>query len=384
MKAKPSACSESGTVAAIHRRPGFTVIEVLVTIAVIGILLAILLPAVQHVRESGRRTQCLSRLRQIGLALHHYHDSHSVLPPAVIWSGPPGEPLGLDLLPVGTIDRVATGVAPGSEPDRVHANWALMLLPHLDQSVLASAYDPFLPVNDPANAQVRNTKLAVLLCPSDSLNDRPYDRGLQAGNPGFFYARGNYAFNFGPNNACFSFDPVCEDGFQTDSDDFLNEVMWVWGSGIGGVNVSFHLRQFRGGTSNMVAIDEIRAGISPLDPRGTWALGMAGASITVRHGKYDLGNDGPINSLSPSADDIVSCGELTAEFGADGLLQLGMPCSSNIIPANHQATARSRHPGGVQVLMLDGSAHFVSENISTDVWHAMHSKDTTEQVSLPF
>ncbi len=366
------------------RAGGFTMIELLVTIGIIGILTALILPAVQQAREAARRGQCLNHLKQLGIALHSYHDTHRVLPPPVIWSGPPGEPLGAGELPVGTIDRVADGVAPAMGPDRIHANWVLLLLPLLDQAPLYEAYDRHRPVNDDANARVRETSLSVMRCPSDPYNDRPYDRGLRAGTGPFLYARGNYGLNFGPNDNCFSFQSGCEDGFFVDSSDFLNENMRVWGSGMGGVNLSFRLAQFRSGASNMVAVDEIRAGVSSLDPRGTWALGMAGASITVRHGKYDLGNDGPVNSLSPSADDIVSCSELEAEFGAEGLLALGMPCSSNMIPANHQATARSTHAGGVQVLMLDGSAHFVSENINPSVWHAMHSKDTEEPFALPF
>ena len=125
----------------------------------------------------------------------------------------------------------------------------------------------------------------------------------------------------------------------------------------------------------MAAIDEIRAGIDPIDPRGVWALGMPGSSITVRHGKYNLGAGSPVNNLSPDADDIIACSELLAKYTIEGLTQMRMPCQANVIPANHQATARSLHYAGVQVLMLDGSVHFVDQNISPEVWHDMHSKD---------
>jgi prepilin-type N-terminal cleavage/methylation domain-containing protein len=367
-----------------RRRLGFTLIELMVVIAVIGVLVALILPAVQASREAARLKQCQNNLKQLGIALHNYHDAHKVLPPAMVWSGPPGEPLGMGELPVGPMDRVAMGISPGMEPDRLYANWALMLLPHFEQSSLSQLYNFELPVDDDANAEVRGTNLSTFKCPTDTYNNVPYERGLLAGVEAHAYARGNYGLNFGPNRGCFVFQMGCEEGFFTDSEDFLNEVMRVWGSGIGGVNVSFKFRDFPSGLSRMAALDELRAGIDPLDPRGVWALGMPGASMTVRHGKFNLGNDGPINSLSPSADDIVSCAELEAIYTAQGLLDLKMPCQTNDLAANHQATARSLHERGVNVLLLDASVHFVNENVSPDVWHNLHSKDTTEQFQLPF
>ncbi len=170
---------------------GFTIIELLVTIAIIGILIALLLPAVQVAREAARRTQCKNNLRQIGLALHNYHDAHGLFPPASIWSGH-GEPHGAGIVPLGAIDRVALGIA---EPDRLHANWLILLLPHLGHSSIYNSLDLNLPINDGRNAEVRTLKLGTFLCPTDSLNEIPYDRSLLNGAGGDLYSRGNYGMN---------------------------------------------------------------------------------------------------------------------------------------------------------------------------------------------
>ncbi len=145
----------------------------------------------------------------------------------------------------------------------------------------------------------------------------------------------------------------------------------LWGSGVGGFNVSFGFEKFRNGLSNMVAIDEIRAGIDPIDPRGTWALGMVGASLTAVHAL------GP--NVASGFDGIDSCTMLTLMYSTAELERLGMPCTDSPIPANWAATARSQHVGLVNVLKLDGSVDSVSNNISQNVSASLHSKDRFTQ-----
>jgi type II secretory pathway pseudopilin PulG len=366
-------------------RQAFTVVELIVVIGVIGVLAALLLPAVQAAREAARSTQCLNNLRQLGIALHNYHETHSCFPPAVIWNGGPGEPLGDAELPVGTIDRVATGYSPANGPDRVLANWAILLLPQLEQYNVYKGFNLGLPVDDPSNAVARASPLSVMTCPSDPYTKNPYERALLAGTPtGHTYARGNYALNFGPNAPCFMGQAGCTDGFFVDSLDLLHTNMHVWGSGLSGLNISFRLGDFPSGTSQFAAVDEVRAGIDPVDPRGVWALGMAGASITVRHGVFTFPTSGPPNNLAPQGDQIVSCSSLVVKYGLENLAKLGMPCQQNIVASNSQATSRSMHPMGVHVLLLDGSAQYVSENIGPQIWQALHSKDNGQPFELPF
>jgi hypothetical protein len=357
-------------------------------IAIISVLAALLLPAVQAAREAARRAQCLNNMRQLGLALHNYHDAHSAFPPAVVWGGGPGEPLGAGVVSVGAVDRVAIGYSPANGPDRILANWTILLLAHIEQTNLYKQLDLGKPVDDPSNAQGRMTAISLMLCPSDAFNNKPYERALLAGvASGHTYARGNYAMNFGPDKHCYLTQAGCLNGFHVADPDLLNKNMVVWGTGMSGLNMSFRFRDFPGGTSRMTALDEVRAGIDSIDPRGVWALGMAGSNATVGDGVSNLGNASAPNSQSAAADQIVGCAALVAKYGLARLTQLGMPCDSdtvNGIEVTSQATARSMHPGGVHVLMLDASAHFVSDNINPNIWQAMHSNDTSNSFDLPF
>jgi len=117
----------------ISRRSGFTLIELLVVIAIIAVLIALLLPAVQQAREAARRTQCKNNLKQIGLALHNYHDVYGVLPPAHVYDG------RADSNPFG--NRCTPGGAAGSQAIFARAPWTVLILPYLDQAPLYNQFN---------------------------------------------------------------------------------------------------------------------------------------------------------------------------------------------------------------------------------------------------
>ena len=123
------------------RRRAFTLIELLVVMAIIGLLVALLLPAVQAVREAARRMQCKSNLKQIGLALHNYHDVHLMFP-------------------------INYGAGPYNELNR-GAGWLARVLPYIDQTALYSTLQFGAPLTDPANDAAAKTVVRVFLCPSD-------------------------------------------------------------------------------------------------------------------------------------------------------------------------------------------------------------------------
>ena len=241
-----------------------------------------------------------------------------------------------------------------------------------------------------ANAAVRTRRLAVLSCPDDAFNEpgNPYVRDALAGGNANRYARGNYAMNMGPGRGCIvELEEGCEDGFHVGKRDLAGENMTLWGDGIGGVNVSFSFSDVKGGLSNLVFVDELRAGVADIDPRGSWALGFIGASITARHGLIAQTEDanGPNNQYENS-DDIIGCTELERRLGEQRLAELRMPCWAAVgqPELNTQATARSMHAGGVHVLMGDGSAHFVSDLVNPEVWYSMHVREPAKAFELPF
>jgi prepilin-type N-terminal cleavage/methylation domain-containing protein len=162
------------------KRRGFTLIELLVVIAIIAILIALLLPAVQQAREAARRTQCRNHLKQLGLALHNYHDTFNLLPQGVFGAGTSGTGA-----PV-----YATGF--GSEWQGHSVSWSL--LPYIDQASLYNQLNPnhawqednATVVPPSLNNTLNNTKIAPYVCPSDiKMNTAE--------------GTNNYVFSTGPN-----------------------------------------------------------------------------------------------------------------------------------------------------------------------------------------
>lgn len=371
-------------------RGGFTLVEMLLVIAILSLLAAVLLPAVQAAREAARRTRCANNFRQVGLALHNYLAAVGSFPQAVTWA-PPGEPLGGGFYPIGVIDRVARlGDVPA---DTIYANWLVALLPHLEQVALALKFDARLPVGHDQQQTVRETFLPVLACVSDpnTAENRPYLRGSAAGLTTNRYARGNVALNAGPDRNCIEGlqtpEFPCLNGFLVRGKDLLTNNDQIWGRGIGGVNKAFRAADIVDGLSNTVATDEIRAGQHPADPRGAWALGQVGASIVARHGKYE-GVGGPNDWTAH--DEVIGCGFVVGQTGGDFSLDpaaQGLACLPGELSGeiNGSAIPRSMHPGGVHVGLCDGAVRLLADTIDADVWHAIHTRNQqeTDELSTP-
>lgn len=358
-------------------RRGFTIVELLVSITIIGLLISLLVPAIQYAREAARRTQCANNLKQIGAALQNYHDTSHVMPPMVIWS-PPGEPMGLGVLPIGVMDRVGrSGDVTG---DTIYANWAIVLLPFAEENGLHGTANLKRPLSSPANKTLRETRLPWMLCPTDPYTEQDFVRG---GVTDQRYARGTYGISVGPDGNCISGtmtpDGPCVSGWNVTGMPLETRNSQVWGSGIAGVNRSFRFGEITDGLSHTMAVAEIRAGIAEMDPRGVWSLGQVGSSAIARSGIH--GASGHPNSSDPSGEEFIGCTNLTIAMGTARLEGEGMACnvSGASQEANIQSASRSSHTGGVNILLCDGAVRFVLDDIAGDQWHALQTRASADR-----
>ena len=340
----------------IHRRGAFTLVELLVVIAIIGILVSLLLPAVQSAREAARRLQCSNNMKNLGLAAMNYHTAHQAFPPASVWRDDPS----------GSPD--AGAIIDQQNNARFSETWVVLLMPYLEQQNLYDSYLPQFWMNAPENRDFRGVELAVMKCPSDSYNRTKYAGvagSAHNSNHGDNWARGNYAANgalgFQSDNAhCSDYGVPAGSGCAA-----FNGTGWNTKEirGVMGANASSTIDEIRDGTSNTIMLLEIRAGVSGNDCRGVWAMSGAGPSACWAHGY--IGDAGGPNAGAIASDDIAGCAEIQAAVGGDAELRaLGMGCYGGTSSApNRQASPRSMHVGGIFCTFADGSVHWITDYI---------------------
>ena len=313
-----------------RRSRGFTLVELLVVIAIIGVLVALLLPAIQAAREAARRSQCLSNLRQVSLGLLNYESARKSFPSAFDF-------------PAGTNPATSPNIGP---------NWIIRVLPYMEQQTVYDRFDLTKYISDTANEPARTTVIDALRCPSDSFAYQHME--VQGPRTPVYWARGNYAANAGNGPLLTTSTGATIGIFGPDSPGWKDDKR----RGVIGPNVAVNLRQITDGGSSTILVAEVRSGVTPRDRRGTWAMGQAGSSVLFWFGSTGDAN-GP-NVCNANADDVA--GPTSTDLTI--LEQECMPDYTGDDWAD-QATTRSAHPGGVNLGMADGSSHFVSNEVET-------------------
>ncbi len=337
----------------LSTRRAFTLVELLVVITIIGILIALLLPAVQSAREAARKLQCSNNMKNLALALHEYHTSYGTFPPHSVWR----------LASNRTKFDVTAATVEIQNNKNLSENWAILILPQLEQTPLYKSFDLTKPISgttSAVNVTARGTQLAVMLCPTDTYNRKPlnYSMTTKANGMGDGWARGNY----GANGSCGYLTYSAGGSFY----DGANPANWYDKriTGVMGANLACRIDDIKDGTSNTILLGELRTGVTSADSRGTWALATGCASGLWACGW--LGNDaGPNYNGDTLADDVLTCNDVEAAVGgAVAITKMGMSCDG-WGAADWQQTTRSLHIGGVNICLCDGSVRFISDFVQT-------------------
>jgi prepilin-type N-terminal cleavage/methylation domain-containing protein/prepilin-type processing-associated H-X9-DG protein len=308
------------------KRRGFTLIELLVVIAIIGILIALLLPAVQKVREAANRAKCQNNLKQIGLAAHNYHSTFDTFPPGAI-------------------------------PSPAFGSTLVILLPYFEQ---ANKYNQFNFSEDlnsgKDNAAARSQDLPILLCPSD-----PSTGFFTESETGEIEGRTNYFANLGSR------------GWWKNSDPATSGIFFYSSAPAKSVRLS----DITDGSSNTAMYAEIKRGKN-------------GPALTVTSVPYAIWDtDQALHDAAPFADCDDPNNSYYDYTGLEYFRSLLWTCYyTHTAPPNYKGhdcvrsvgldrghiAARSYHPGGVNVLFADGSVHFVRDSIAPDTWRALGTR----------
>lgn len=307
--------------------------ELLVVIAIIGILVALLLPAVQAAREAARRISCTNNLKQIGLALQTYESSHSTFPP-------------------GFISRV-TGPWPGGANDPVPEagpGWSFfaLLLPHMEQHGLYNSINVNLPITDAANATVRSTRVTAYQCPSDAWTGpvTVWPTSLGVNN----LAHSSYVGCLGGG------DPANAPGYTAMHEEQPFNGMFHRNFGVTHADIL-------DGTSNTIGLGERASMFTPNGWAGVIPTAQTVFSTRIAQRRGQAVGQTTRPAITMASVHIRSAGPNAATGSPGGFW--------------------SPHTGGCLFLLMDGSTHTIATTVDMRVFRAMAGRNDGIPVTLP-
>ncbi len=356
------------------RRRGFTLIELLVVIAIIAVLIALLLPAVQSAREAARRTQCVNNLKQIGLALHNYHQAHNVFPMGCssgMWS------------------------AVGVYQTKQNLSYLALMLPFLEQTQVYNSINFNWGCEDSTtvlcyviNSTGTNAQIKAFICPSDPNAGVPDHNNTT--NTNNYYACVGTTMTWGLI------------GQQAPWANMNVPTMNMPSTGLFTWMASYGIQNCTDGTSNTIATSEAAVGTQNEQPGGR-LIGLQGVQIPFTSMLYDASSNPPVTlsiiQLCNQAYASKSSSYVDLQRGenwAHGSMAMAMfntvvapnayndqwtHCGLNASSRAVLSNADSYHPGGVNCGMADGSVKFIKDSINQPTWWALGTKGNGEVIS---
>jgi len=322
-----------------RRSVGFTLIELLVVIAIIGILMALLLPAVQMVREAARRTSCKNNMRQLGLALHNYESAMKKFPPGYAYSS------GSDYA-AQTGYSVPSGMA---DANYLGHAWGTFILPYLEQQNLYKLVDTRSPVFDAVNLAAREMELQVFLCPSDPFSPNNFVVRDDTSTPVEQYAAASYCANWGPASGVLETPGNAGDDINLDATPDQSTGPFFR-------NSRTRFRDITDGTSSTLAIGERHNG--PIVDSSGNPIGVA------PHPNFENAWFAAVRDIDAPDDDHGHMVLFDTEFAPNNPPPSGAGADRGVA---------APHAGLAQFVFMDGSVHTISETIDLTIYRDLSS-----------
>jgi len=329
-------------------RPSFTLVELLVVIAIIGILVGLLLPAVQAAREAGRRIKCQNNLKQLGVAMHNFHDAHGELP-------------------------YGCHYADGTKKVEIRGTWVYQILPHIEQQALHGQFDmrPAQPMNARVNADLVSQPIDIMMCPSDPEIGNPIQErnGMQSWNPRGVFEGGKGGFKLWYP---MSRGPTHQDGCgfcpENRTNPFLPDTYccsgWHFGTSFWPIRTWWDMPNGFGNSTGMF---------------GRYPTGFPFSSVTDGLSKTIMGGE-----TLPT-----QCIYLTAwspNFPLAGTqIPMNLHFTNPRLFGNHHNNCgfKSEHPGGANFVMADGSVHFIVTETDYRLYNELGSRNFGGSAEFP-